>query len=86
MLIVFQRGTWRVPNSTVSVTSRIDGSGAKMYSFWALYSLRMSFWMVPASRSSGTPCFSALTRYIAQTIAAGLVIVIETVTSPTGMP
>ena len=31
----------------MSVTSRIDGSGGKMYSFCAMYSLRMSVWIVP---------------------------------------
>ncbi len=25
----------------------MDGSGGKIYSFWAMYSLRMSFWVVP---------------------------------------
>ena len=33
----------------MSVTSRIDGSGGKIHSFWAMYSLRMSFWIVPRS-------------------------------------
>ena len=47
MLIVFQRGSSRVPHSTVSVTSLSEGAGGKMYSFWAMNSLRMSFWSVP---------------------------------------
>ena len=42
-------GTCRVPNSIVSTTSRIDGRGGKMYSFCAMYSLRMSFCSVPHS-------------------------------------
>ena len=45
----------------MSVTSRIAGSIGKHHSFWAMYSLRMSVWIVPASRSGGTPCFSAAT-------------------------
>src|SRR4030066_222563 len=59
MLIVFQRGISRLPNSMVSTTRRMEGSGGKMNSFWAMYSLRISFWMVPASRLRGTPRFSA---------------------------
>ncbi len=57
-----------------------------MNSFWAVYSFKMSFWIVPRSRSSGMPRFSALTRYIAQIIGAGLEMVIEVLTSSTGMP
>ena len=41
--IVFQRGTSRAQKPKVSVTSRIDGRGGKMYSFWAMNSFRMSF-------------------------------------------
>src|SRR5436190_1265518 len=55
----------------VSVTRRIEGSGGKMYSFWAVNSLRMSFWSVPASWERWTPIFSAAATYIAQVIAAG---------------
>ena len=33
------------------MTRRIEGSGGKMNSFWAMYSLRMSFWIVPRSWS-----------------------------------
>ncbi len=65
----------------VSVTSRIEGRGGKMYSFCAMYSFRMSFWMVPESFSQAAPCFSATTRYMAQSTAAGELMVIETVTS-----
>ena len=43
-----------------------------MYSFWAMNSLRMSFWSVPVSSARGTPAFSAATMYIAQIIAAGV--------------
>ena len=37
----------------MSVTSRIAGSIGKHHSFWAMYSLRMSVWIVPASCSGG---------------------------------
>ena len=52
------RGSSRVQNSIMSTTSRIDGSGGKMYSFCAMYSLRMSVWTVPLSSVRGTPCSS----------------------------
>ena len=42
-----------------------------MYSFCAMYSLRMSFWMVPKSRDQAAPCFSAAAKYIAHKIAPG---------------
>ena len=42
----------------MSVTSRMLGSGGKMYSFCAMYSLRMSVWIVPRSLSRDTPCSS----------------------------
>ena len=45
----------------MSVTSRMAGSIGKHHSFWAMYSLRMSVWIVPASRSAGTPLRSAAT-------------------------
>src|SRR5690348_3420154 len=70
----------------MSVMIRIDGRGGKMYSFCAMNSFRMSFWMVPDSVSQLAPCFSATTRYIAKIIAAGELIVIEVVMSPTAMP
>ena len=57
-----------------------------MYSFCAMNSFRMSFWIVPDSRSHGTPCRSATTRYIANSIDAGELIVIEVVTAPRSMP
>ena len=47
-----------VHHSIMSVTSRIAGSIGKHHSFWAMYSLRMSVWIVPPSFSAGTPCFS----------------------------
>ena len=48
-------------NSTMSVTSRIAGSIGKHHSFCAMYSLRMSVWIVPASCSGGVPWRSAAT-------------------------
>ena len=51
----------RAQNSIMSVTSRIAGSIGKHHSFWAMYSLRMSVWIVPASRSGPTPWRSAAT-------------------------
>ena len=70
----------------MSVMSRIDGRGGKMYSFCAMNSLRMSFWIVPEIFFQSAPCFSATTRYIAKIIAAGELIVIDVVMSPSGMP
>src|SRR5664280_1799419 len=43
----------------MSVTSRSDGRGGKMYSFWAWYSLSMSFWRVPPRRFRSVPAASA---------------------------
>ena len=42
-----------------------------MYSFCAMYSLRMSFWMVPETFFQSAPCFSATTRYMAHKTEAG---------------
>ncbi len=53
MLIVFQRGSRSAQYAKVSVTSRIDGRGGKMYVPRAAYSLRMSFWIVPPSVVGG---------------------------------
>ena len=57
-----------------------------MYSFCAMNSLRMSFWIVPESRFQSAPCFSATTRYIAKIIGAGELIVIDVVMSARRMP
>ena len=57
-----------------------------MYSFWAMYSFRMSFCRVPDRAAQGTPCRSATTRYIAKIIAAGELMVIDVVTAPRSMP
>src|SRR6185437_10501448 len=50
-----------------------------MYSFCAMYSLRMSFWMVPEIFFQSAPCFSATTRYMAHSTEAGELMVMETV-------
>src|SRR3954470_6092810 len=84
--MVFHLGTFFEQKSKTSVISRIDGRGGKMYSFCAMNSFRMSFWIVPESVFQLAPCVSATTRYIAKIIAAGELIVIDVVISPTEMP
>ena len=49
-------------------------------------SLRMSFWMVPASFSRGTPCSSPATTKHARIGSTAPFMVIETVTWSSGMP
>ncbi len=51
-----------------------------------MYSLRMSFCSVPESVFQFAPCFSATAKYIAQSTAAGELMVIEVVTLFSGMP
>src|SRR5881409_905270 len=82
MEIVFHWGTRFEPNSNVSTTSRMEGSGGKIHSFWAWYSFRMSFWIVPRRPDQGTPRPSAFARYIAQINEAGELMVIEVETAP----
>ena len=86
--MVFHFGTAFAQNEKMSVISRIDWRGGKMYSFCAMYSLRMSFWMVPEIFVQSAPCCSATTRYIAKIIEAGELMVIEVVIagSSSGMP
>ena len=86
MLTGFHLGRWWVANSTVSTTSRMEGSGGKMYSFWAMYSFRMSFWVVPPSLEAGMPRFSAAAMYMAQMMAAGLLMVMDVVMVSRGRP
>ena len=57
-----------------------------MNSFWAMYSLRMSFCSVPPSFEYGMPCSSAAARYMAKRIGAGELMVIDVVTAPTSIP
>ncbi len=84
--IVFHFGTSFAQNAKMSVMIRIEGRGGKMYSFCAMNSFRMSFWIVPEIFFQSAPCFSATTRYIAKIIAAGELIVIDVVMSPSWMP
>src|SRR5450759_5547040 len=84
--MVFHLGTSLAQYSIESTTRRIDGAGGKMNSFWAMNSLRMSFCNVPPSVDAGTPCFSATAMYMQSRIAAGELIVIEVVISPSGIP
>ena len=51
-----------------------------------MYSLRMSFWVVPLIRSRGTPCASAAATYRASRMGAVALMVIEVLTSPSGRP
>ena len=46
----------------------------------------MSFWIVPPIRSREAPCFSANAKYMAQMMAAGLLIVMDVVTWSSCMP
>jgi len=84
--MVFHFGTSAAQYSMESTTRRIEGSGGKMNSFCAMNSLRMSFCSVPPSMLNGTPCFSATARYMHSRMAAGELIVIEVVITPSGMP
>ena len=45
-----------------------------------MYSLSMSFWMVPPSFSMGTPCFSATAMYMHSATMAEALMVIEVLT------
>ena len=56
-----KRGISFVEYSIMSPSSRIASSIGKHHSFWAMYSLRMSAWMVPLSFSGPTPWRSAAT-------------------------
>ena len=69
-----------------SVARRIDGRGGKMYVPRAMYSLRMSFCVVPPIRSALIPCRFPTATYMASRIVAVALMVIDVVTSPRGMP
>ena len=86
--MVFHFGTSFEQKAKMSVINRIDCRGGKMYSFWAMNSLRMSFCSVPEIFFQSAPCCSATTRYIAKIIDAGELIVIDVVIfgSSSGMP
>src|SRR6266508_1069652 len=83
---VFHLGTSRVQYSIESTTRRMEGSGGKMYSFWAMNSFRMSFCRVPLTCENGTPCCSATARYMQSRTAAGELIVIDVETPASGIP
>src|SRR5262249_51572178 len=85
MEIGLNLGVCLTANSKVSTTRRMDGSGGEMYSFCAMYSLRMSFCRVPEILFQSAPCFSATARYMAQITGAGEFMVIEVVTSERGI-
>ena len=50
-----------------------------------MYSLKMSVWSVPLSAATSAPCRSAATRYMQKIGTAGPLIVIDVVTSASGM-
>ena len=82
----FHCGMSLAQNSIMSTTIRTAGRGGTIHSFCAMYSLSMSVWMVPPRRARGTPCFSATATYMASATMAGALMVIEVVTSPSGIP
>ncbi len=51
-----------------------------------MYSLRISFWIVPLNLSALTPCFSATAIYIASNTEAGAFIVMDVLTLSKGIP
>ena len=57
-----------------------------MNSFWAWYSFKMSFWIVPDSRSLPTSDCSPTATYIASIVAAGPLMVIDVDTDDRSMP
>ena len=57
-----------------------------MYVPRAMYSLRMSFWVVPLMAGRDTPWASAAATYRASRIGAVALMVIEVLTSPSGSP
>ena len=69
----------------MSVISRMDGAGGKMYVPRATYSFRMSFCTVPRSFRMSAPCFLATAMYIASRMPAGALMVIEVETCSSGM-
>src|SRR3954471_7553678 len=69
-----------------SPIKRRCGRGGNSHSFCAVYSLKMSVCSVPPRCRRATPCRSAAAREHAKIQAAGPLIVIDTVTSSSGMP
>ena len=66
--------------------SRRCGCGWNSHSFWAMYSLKMSVCSVPSRAEISAPWRWAAARYMQKTGTAGPLIVIEVVTSASGMP
>ena len=77
-----EAGISAAQNRITSTTTRIDGRGGKMYSFWAWYSFSMSFCKVPPRARRDVPALSPACTYMASTMAAGELIVIEVVMAP----
>ena len=69
---------FRAHQVIVSRTMRMLGRIGKHHSFWAMYSLRMSFWMVPESRFRSQPRSWATATYMASRIQAVGLMVMET--------
>ena len=84
--MVFHFGILVEQYSNISVISLIEGVGGNTYVPLAMYSLRMSFCIVPDILFIGTPCSSATTAYIASKTIAGALIVIEVETLSSGIP
>ena len=59
-MIGFHFGIDATVYATMSVVSRIEGSGGKTYVPRERYSLMMSFWVVPESWDAATPWRSAV--------------------------
>ena len=70
----------------MSVMRRKEGRGGKIHSFCAMYSFKISFCRVPEIFFKSKPFFSAFTRYIAQRMAAGELMVMEVVVFSRSIP
>ena len=57
----------------------MDGLGGYIHSFCAMYSFKISFWIVPPSCDNRIPLFLASAIYIAKITAAGALMVIDVV-------
>ena len=65
---------------------RTAGPGGQIHSFCAMNSFSMSFWMVPPSLSHGTPCLLGDRQVHRERHDAVQLMVIDVVTSSSGMP
>ena len=84
--MVFHRGIWVEQYWKMSVINRMLGSGGKTYVPRAMYSLRISFCIVPRSSSIDAPCSSPATTYVANKTIAGALIVMDVLTLSRGIP